>query len=229
MKHFIKYLLSALVFIVGCGEDEYVTPDIGLRYFPLVTGYNWTYKVHETLYTELNEPQDLDYHIKVLVADSSANTDGSYTYVLYRFKRENETAPWTSLDTWSARKNEHDLVVTEGGVSYRKLLFPLREGNVWNGNVYNNKPVDEYLLTEVGVPAQLEGMTFEHAVTVTQEDNQDFIVFLDERHEVYAENVGMIYKETTQLEYCTEENCVGQQQVKSGRKLKQELIAYEVD
>lgn len=227
MKHFYKYLTLALVFAIGCGKDEFVPSDPGFNYFPIQKNTTWIYQVDETVYSEVNEPQELSYQLKMEVTDSTENNDGTYTYIIHRSTRNNEVAPWSALDTWSIRKTASELVVIEGNISYRKLKFPLVDGLSWDGNAYNSKGEDEYEITDFNGSAEVQGVTFENTLTVEQEDNEDFIVFLDERHEVYAKDVGLISKDLKQLNYCTSENCVGQQQIRSGRILKQEIISYE--
>jgi hypothetical protein len=85
---------------------------------------------------------------------------------------------------------------------------------------------DEYEIITFQQPFSAGGITFEKAVTVQHENNEDFIVFLDQRKEVYARNVGLIYKEITALNYCVEDNCRGQEIIESGTVYKQELIEY---
>ena len=69
--------------------------------------------------------------------------------------------------------------------------------------------------------------TIPNTLTVIQEDNQDFIVSLDQRREIYAQGVGLVMKEVILLNYCTNPDCIGQQIVESGRKLTQYLLEYE--
>lgn len=228
MKHFYKYLAFALL-AVSCSKDEFRTPDIGLNYFPLRTGYYQTYNVNETVYSEVTAPEKRVYQLKVEVADSFPNTgEAGYTYVLRRSKRANENVAWQDLDTWSVRENDRELVVTEGNRPFLKLAFPVRKGNAWNGNKFNNLDADEYEIQALDEPFTAGGTTFEQALVVNQENNEDLIVFQDNREEVYARNVGLIYKQTTQLRYCTSDDCLGQQKIKSGIIYKQEIIAYGV-
>ena len=53
-------------------------------------------------------------------------------------------------------------------------------------------------------------------------------MFLDQRKEVYARGVGLIYHEIKQLHYCTADNCRGQEKVENGLDYKQEIIEYGV-
>jgi hypothetical protein len=70
------------------------------------------------------------------------------------------------------------------------------------------------------------GLNFPDVVTVLQEDNQDVIVQMDFRQERYARGIGLVSKEVTLLNYCTQPSCLGQQKIESGRVYKQQIIAY---
>jgi hypothetical protein len=226
LKHLANYLLVFLTLMVACDSPEVKPVDIGLNYFPLQTGSYQIYTVEEILYSEIKATETLLYQLKVEAVDSFPNLDATYTYVFNRSKRDSETEPWRNLDTWSVRSSDRELVVNEGNVPYVKLIFPLKKELVWNGNKYNTLPKDDYMLATLDEPFVTSGMTFDQTLQVIQEDNQDFIVAQDKRTEVYARNVGLIYKETTQLKYCTKDNCTGQQIIESGVIYKQAIIQY---
>jgi hypothetical protein len=216
-----------MLLAASCGKDEFTIADIGSNYFPLRTGYYQTYNISETIYSEVAPPENRTYQLRVEVADSLPNThDGGYTYVLHRSTRTGEQSLWQDLDTWSVRRSDRELVVNEGNRSFLKLAFPVRRSNAWNGNKYNNLDEDRYEILTLDEPFSASGITFEQALTVQQENNEDLIVFQDKREEVYAREVGLIYKETIQLRYCTSDDCLGQQKIKSGVIYKQEIIDY---
>ena len=214
------------VLVLGCDREESVPLELGLDYFPLNGGAYQVFQVEETRYSGMGDPATEIYQIKVQVKDSFPNSDGTFTYVLARYKRAASPDTWVNFETWSARINEHEVVVNEGNTSFVKLAFPLRNGLTWDGNKFNGFGEDEYMITSFGIPATVNGTTFEETLTVSQEANDDVIVFLDERREVYAKNVGLIMRESRQLSYCTEDHCRGQQQIESGAEFKYELIEY---
>lgn len=228
MKHFIKYFAGLLILAGACDSDEQKPIDIGVDYFPLGKGVYQIYKIDETIYSIGAAPENLNYELMVEIVDSFPNPEGNYTYVIHRKKRQGSSSPWQDLDTWSARGTDRELVATEGNTSFLKLTFPLRKGNTWNGNKYNSLDEDKYRVGSLDESFTAGGTTFEKTLTIDQEDNEDLIVFLDQRKEVYARGVGLIFKEVTQLNYCTADNCRGQQIVESGKKYKQEIIEHGV-
>jgi hypothetical protein len=64
---------------------------------------------------------------------------------------------------------------------------------------------------------------------VKHQDNPDVIVMTDIRNEIYAANIGLIYKESIILYYCTENNCLGDTIIERGSRYSQELIGYGKD
>jgi hypothetical protein len=226
LKHFVKYLGGLLILAAACTSDEFTPADRGLDYFPLKIGFYQIYKVDSTGYSEVSVPKTLAYELMTEVTDSFPNSEGSFTYVISRYKRSDSSSPWLDFDTWSARINDREVVVSEGNIPYIKLTFPVKENSEWDGNKFNSKEEDEYEIITYKKPFSVGGTTFEQTITVEQESNDDFIVYLDEREEIFAKGAGLIYKTITQLKYCVDDNCRGQQVIESGTIYKQELIEY---
>lgn len=226
MKHFLKYFPFYLILAISCTTDEFTPPDIGLDYFPLQKDFYQVYGVDETTYSEVGGTKNLTYQIMIAVTDSFPNAEGGYTYVLNRRKRASEASPWQELDTWSARNNERELVVTEGNTPLVRLTFPVRKESSWNANKFNDLAADKYEVLGVDQPFTAGGRTFEKTLTVSEENNDDLIVFQDKRQSVYARGAGLVYREIIQLNYCTKDDCRGQQKITNGIIFKQTLIGY---
>jgi hypothetical protein len=228
VKHFSKYLVGLIFFASACGKDEFVPAERGTDFFPIRVGSLWIYDVSETIYSEVSAPQEHSYKLRLLVSDSIINSTGTYTYVVNRSRQEIGSSTWTAVDTWSVRKNDREVIVTEGNTPFKKLMFPIREGLTWNGNEYNNLGEDLYSMDEFNGEGIFGGMTFENTIKVEQEFNEDFIVFLDEREELYTKDVGLVRQSIKQLNYCSTEDCIGQQKIKSGKTYLQVLLSYEI-
>jgi hypothetical protein len=227
VKFFGGFLLSMMILaLASCDSgDDTGVPDKGSRYFPLALGQYQIYDVLEIKYT-LRDPDTASYVLRVETAHAFLNADGDSTYVVYRSKRLPGEVDWTYLNTWSVRRTAEELIVQEENTPYVKLRFPPYNGQVWNGNLYNTLESEDYRLDSLEQGQTRLGQYFDDCVTVVQRDNQDFIVFLDQRKEVYAAHVGLVYKETTQLTYCTQPECLAQQLVEQGVIYKQWLKEY---
>lgn len=230
---FLFILIAALA---ACSSEAPVNPDTGLNYFPLKTGKSWIYQVEETTINQSIESV-VNYDLRVTVTDSTKNSSGGYTYSLHRETKTSDISPWQSLDTWSASLLTNQMIQNESNTVFVKLIFPPARGLKWNGNQFNNLPdngnvfngkdSETYQVTDFDKPITLEtGLEYPKTLTVIQNNFTDAIVGRDERSEVYARNVGLIYKEVIQLEYCTTPSCLGQQKVDKGVIYRQTLKAY---
>ncbi|NJM26269.1 MAG: hypothetical protein HC859_13025 [Bacteroidia bacterium] len=160
------------------------------------------------------------------MVDSIISANG-VAYVMHQSTRPSSAADWMYADTWTVYKQYPRLIIKEGNTDFVKIAFPATTGRTWNGNEYNDMGADEYEVTSINATYNAGDLNFPDALVVTQSNNEDYIVFLDQRTEVYAPGVGLIQKNTTQLRYCTiDPNCVGQQQVLDGIVYSQTLKEY---
>ena len=212
--------------------------DAGLDYFPLKVGAYQIYSIDETHISQSIE-QKSSYQLKLQVKDSSVNPEGGYSYIIQRQKRDNPGLPWESIDAWTSRVADRQAIVKEGNTSYVKIVFPTMNGLEWDGNSFNDlggdqtcgenkdRPCDTYALENLGKEFVMpDGRAFPETLTVIQSENMDLIVKQDVRKEVYAKGIGMIYKESVVLEYCTTPLCLGAQKVDKGLRYKQTIKEY---
>ena len=226
MRYWLIYLV---VFsqALSCSSDD-VPPEATVNdYFPLKVGATHIYSVEETVTQQISGESISTYELKTIVSDSIPESDGTFTYVIQRYRRTDAQSSWTNLPTWSARVTKFQAIVSEENTGYLKVEAPIAEGKEWNGNLPNTLDDDKYALLEVAKPYSVNSaLTFPKTITVLQNDNKDLIVFQDKRSEIYADGVGLIYREILQLEYCTDPNCLGQQEVKKGLVYKQVIKEY---
>ena len=230
----MRYTILAAVVIlaiytIGCDTDR-VEPDferLGSAYFPLKVGQYNIYAVQNIDYKVTGEVINANFERKSSVVDSFINQAGSVSYILYDYTRQTESDIWQFEKAYSARKDGNQAVVTDNNTSFIKLSFPVANGRTWNGNALNTLDSNLYVIDSVGfryiTPAE---DTLKNTLTVIQADNQDFTVELDRRYELYALNIGLAYKEEVSLEYCTDTDCLGQQQIEEGYEYRQYLIEY---
>ena len=93
-------------------------------------------------------------------------------------------------------------------------------------DLINTSGEGEYVLQEVDVPRQFNGISFEKTLMIDQERNGDLIVFTDQREEIYAADAGLVYKKVIQLHYCTDDACLGQQKVDEGMEMTMVIKEY---
>ncbi len=227
MKHFRRYLYYVLLILaVSCTDDE-KPADIGRAYLPLQVGAYREYNINEIIYT-LGQPETTAYQLRIKIVDKFLSNTGDSTFVMHRSRRNTSADVWTFVDTWSARSNNREAVLSEGNVSYVILKFPVLDGLAWEGNAYNTLGQNIYTM-KTNTPATIGDKVFDDCITIVQGDNKDYIVSLDDRREIYARGVGLVSREVIQLQYCTAVDCLGKQQVESGVILKQVIQDYGVE
>lgn len=212
----------------SCGGDD-VSPNpdrVGYSFFPLEVGRYQIYNVEERLFVFQNFSID-SFQMRLEVVDSFRNQSGEFTYVLHQFMRPGPDDEWTFVQTNSARRTATQAIFVEGNRPELKLSFPIEAGRTWDGNALHVSDPDEYQMDSLfSTYITNIGDTVDQTLTVIQEDNQDFIVNQVTRHEIYGLNIGLVYSEQVDLEYCGDPDCIGQQIVENGRIFKQTLVEY---
>jgi hypothetical protein len=197
-----------------------------LSYLPLRKGAYQTYDVDSVWYTATGREEQY-YELLTEVVDSFPNSEGGFTYVIYRYKRSDPASDWSYHDTWSARASGNRVIVSEGNTAFVKFTLPVSEGATWNGNAFNSLGEDEYEVLSAGEPHTVNGMTFADCVVVNQNDDNDIIVRTDIRTEVYARDTGLILREIRILNYCTA-GCNEFGEIESGVEYTQTITSYGV-
>lgn len=232
LRGFTLIVILLAIFVLSCDSENSineVTP-LPSDYFPLKKGSFQIYDVNEVVYT-LGTPVEATYQLKTVVLDSIDRGDGTYAYVMYQYKRATTSDVWTYHGTSSVQADARELVMNEGNTTFLKYRFPLSEGYSWNGNTYNNLSDDTYAFESVQVSQEVGGTLYDDCLVINQEDNKDLVVFLDQRKEIYARNIGLISRDVRQLHYCTEtaSGCLGQQVVEEGIEYTQTLLAHGME
>jgi hypothetical protein len=237
LAHLAGILLVCFLYSCSTVEKKQV---IEMNYFPLRVGKTWIYSVEEvttfrTNCTDNGVTSSL-YEWQVKVIDSVLNKDGGFTYSIQNSKRLKPTDEWSASSTWTAQVSGNKIIVNESNVNFVKLLIPVANELVWNGNLYNNRQelnglnVDDYKATKVSQPfTNPSALAFENTVQVIQNDEQSNILYRDSRLEVYANQVGLVYKESYLLNYFTNSQlpCYGQKKAQQGVVYKQSLKEYK--
>lgn len=222
------YIFSILFLIFSC-DTEKSDPDKsgwGMDFFPLEGNSYKIYNVTNINYSIQGDVDTVNYLLKEVVADSFLNLNNEYTYLLNRYKKAEPDSDWMIDSVWTANKSEQSVVVTENNIPYVKLVFPIKEGKTWDGNKMNTLDAESYTMQNIGKEGFFAGVQYPTTLTVIHMDNPDTILIRDKRMEVFGKNIGLIYSEKIQINYCTELDCIGEGIIDSGSKFRQELIAH---
>lgn len=192
-RQFFGYILISFLFITSCKDDSSETIDLGYTYFPVNIGHWVIYDVDSVVYGT-SDTTAYSYQIKEYIESAFTDNTGKLTQRIERYKRENDTLPWVITQVWTSNLSDLTAERVEDNQRYIKLIFPVRLNESWNANSYNNSPPtsSETEYTSVDEPYSINSLSFDS--TLTTEFIYNTFISIDIAEEMYAKNVGLIYK-----------------------------------
>ncbi|AHM58841.1 hypothetical protein D770_02870 [Flammeovirgaceae bacterium 311] len=226
-------VLSTLLLLFTACERNH-EPDlnrVGWAYYPLSLGQFHLYDVYRINYNFAAENDTLTYELKELVADYFINQKKDTVYILQRLQRSNADAPWKTDSTYLVQRTPHWLELTVNNRAVIPLMFPVSEGLTWNSNLRNAARADSFEIMNLGQPYEFENLSYPNTLMVEQADLVNTLVQNDERHEVYAYDIGLVYKYVNYLNYCTrpDQDCYGKEIITSGLYLEMKLKEHGIE
>jgi len=211
-------LLSLVCIIIfsACTKTDILSSSIKAEnYYPVESGKVWIYRLDSTNIPPFGTSLvTSSYHLKDSVGSSFTDNTGRNSWVVYRFMTDTlEQNPWQSLSSYYITPTENDVeVVDDNNLRFIKLVTPVSEGKTWQGNLYIDtrsattpyQYLDgwNYTYTNVDSPYTTLAGIIDSSVTILQQDetspegpfDPQFYQQRDYSVEVYANNVGLIYK-----------------------------------
>lgn len=202
LKNIFLFFLLFGIIIFSCTKDKSTNPliDLGYNYFPDDVSRYVIYDVDSIWQDDAAGIHDTTrYLLKEVIAATFLDNSGRPTLRLERFyKMYNDTVPYDSMNwigprIWYANKTTSTFEKVEENIRFIRLVFPVKEGKLWNGNAFNTLGEKEYEIISVDQSESVNNIIFDSVVTVKQFENINFIENIYEA-EKYARNVGLIYK-----------------------------------
>lgn len=203
-------------------EDSIV--DFEFDFQPLQKGLFWIYSVDETRYFGENDSENSLFFYRDLIRDFYLNAANEQVFIVTRSQSLDQTS-WTVVKEYTLILRGHTLVKTIDNQPVVALIFPPELGKSWDGNRYSNEIYDEFLIDQ-DFDGNFPDSPATKLVKVLQEASDDLITFRDNRYEVYGKGIGLIEKYDEVLSYCARNDCLGNQLITSGYKIRMELIAH---
>lgn len=216
---FIVFALCSLV-VVSCkrtSEDKYKN-DPSMGYFPIKVGHFVVYNVDSVIYNDfLGLEIDHHYQMRYLIADTFTDNAGRLSYRVETSIRTYDTVPWKTAQVHYFTSDGSKLEYVENTLRFIKHVYPIEEGKTWKGNAMID-PNDQslsyfadwnYKYLNVAKDYNRDSINFSNTVTITQCDEQqndpDLLPaaysYKTFSKEVYAFDIGMVYKELTHWTY----------------------------
>ncbi|MCS6833441.1 MAG: hypothetical protein NZ521_07685 [Flammeovirgaceae bacterium] len=233
LYEWIFYCLLANLFFSSCniGTIEPMENAKTSAYYPLVKG---KYIIYEVLYItykgDLGPNDTVKYLLKEKINADFIDATGTTTFLLDRFKRTASQKTWEIDSVWAVRIDRNRIVKQEHNLPLIKLVFPERENLSWNGNALNNLPTVIYTMKNVGKPFVVKTKNFPKTVVVEQKNEKNLLRKNIER-EVYAKDIGLIYKYVELINYVSETGSpnYGKDVIVSGFLLEQKILESGVE
>lgn len=200
VKLFFSFIIA--IGMVSCKEDVQTLPFMGYDYFPDSVGHYVIYRV-DSIWTDdaFNRKDTFLFKLKERIESKFIDDEGRPSQRLERFKRDLDSMPFlfsNISDVWFATRTATRAEKVEENVRYVKLIFPVNNDETWNGNAFNTEEdfgID-YKFMNVNEPFTdtLTGIAFDSTVTVLQIERILPVSLSLYSLEVYANNIGLVYK-----------------------------------
>ena len=242
-------LFTIAVLAVACTEEaDDFTLDFGENLYPLSVGSEYVYAVDSVIYDPLGAGERIDTSSGFAREVITEIIEGAADDTLYRLERSYRVAPgmpWQVTDVWTVRREPQRLIRTEENLDYIKLVFPLTERSDWDALAFVDTDREVIVAGETLAPfrqwdAQVDsivttwtdprsGFSYADAVFVQIADSGDNLIEYRRGYEVYAPNVGLVYRELFILDTQCIEACAGQpweEKAEKGFIVRQSLLSF---
>jgi hypothetical protein len=201
----ILFLFSIFAFtFYSCKKDDGSVPDMGYSYFPTQVGTYVIYDVDSTYYDDFYVPvkaTNYKFLLKEKIESVFMDNQNRPTLRLERYvKYYDSLVPyssqsWILRDVWAANLNNTTAEKVEENVRYTRLIFPVRQGKVWDGNVQNIYDERDFSYVFVDAAFTVGKFNFKKVLETLYDDGGSILTSREYHTEKYAQDVGMVYRQ----------------------------------
>ena len=251
MKTSLKYFLSSLsvlLLLFACKSKTVLEDfqlDNGYDYFPLEIGKYWEYSVDSTLFDTTGMGiiiEQTSAFLREEVVDTFRDNENRLVYTIERFYRQNQSDVWQIQSVSYALFENTQLEVVDDNLRFIKMVFPLEDGEIWDGNQFIDATTMitikgellemfkgwSYEIESLDEADVIDNVTYDKVMTITQAASEN-VIELRESSEKYAKGIGLIYREMRILDTQCISGCEGlpwESKAQKGFIMKQTLIAH---
>ncbi len=229
-------LAACLLALLPACRKKSIPADVsvlGLDYYPTTSGKYVVYDVDSIVYTDL--PKDTlvyKYRIKEKLTDSFTDNQGKPAIRLERYlkmfnpAKSYDSIPWTIKEVWMVNTDQKSVQVVESNTRFTKLIFPVQQNALWNGNAGNTLGEWSYSYDYIDKTETINSNTLNNVLQVIQKNDRTAISY---KHyvEKYAKNIGLVYREIRDLiSNKTITSAPVEDRIETGIIYKQTLVTY---
>jgi hypothetical protein len=252
MKKLVSYsCLFSLALCIACTKSDVLDTAQLADYMPIQPGKFIRYRLDSTVFVNFGQQDTvISYDAKDVVDAEIEDNLGRKSFRVVRYLRSlgstNEYDYTPSL-TYMITPGRESIEVQENNLKYQKLRLPVAEGFHWRGNSFlpatpfyavyqfsNDEDMDlwDYTYYALHQSIEVNNVVYDSTVSVLHVadssnvpiDFPDGLAYRNYWNEVYAKNVGLIYKEVVMWEYQPPNS--GNPGFRSGFGLKMSIIDH---
>ena len=217
--YYILTILAVVLLASACKRHVGEPLDLKQEFFPTEVGSWIEYDVVDIVHT--TQSDTFLYQIREVVTSDFIDDEGRLAHRIERFVRADSTESWQIKDVWSTVRTSVRAEKVEEDIRYIKMTFPVEYFESWNGNAFNDLQEWTYFYEAIDEPKTVNGFDFDSTVVVVQRDNLNFVEY-EKAHEVFAKNIGLVYKRLTDLSIDNFDTL----QIQEGTEYFQKVIDY---
>lgn len=223
-KRLYRVLLWGLIVAsTGCRDTTVDAPTSDSAYFPLQTGDYWIYQVSEQDYSFTTAGTTKVFQVQEKVG-SSFTQNGQVFFSVEESTRATAQSAWQLNAIRTVYKTLAGVVSQDNNVPALRLVFPINSTSSWNVNTYNAYPDTLLHYQDTNRSLTVGSQTYKQTVSVVG-NNDSTLVGQHTYRWVYAQDVGLVYRENTALAFCqSSSDCIGKGIITSGRRQQWQLI-----
>jgi len=217
---------SVLLFLLACEKDTTEEISFDYEYYDLTPGRFCIYDVVDIEHDE-NQAVQHDtayYQLKTVIGDTFIDNSGRITRKFLRYTRDSIQDNWLLKDVWTTLIENNKAELVEENQRIVKLVFKPTYEKVWNINMFNISSKINARYAAIDQPFTVGNQVFDKTLKV---DIQNFFSMVDDRvkYDVYAKNVGLIYK------YFKDNTIANfdKNTIKKGKELYYTLVSYGIE
>lgn len=218
--HIVLLAFTFTIVLFACKKPDDIPepPKEEQEYYPLEKGKWVIYDVDSTVWDDtFCIERTYSYQVRHIVADTFTDDAGRPSFRVEAYKRVKIEDEWVPQTVFYATNTGVTLEIVQDQLRFIKMVFPISEGEEWEGNSYILTRDPDYSFyadwmyeyQKVGEGFNTGSKVFEKTITVEQRNEaiSDPELFTEEfasrtsSREIYASGVGMIYREYIRWTY----------------------------
>ena len=197
---------------VSCSNSTVPAPEQGLEYYPIAVGNFWTYAVTDSSWTQASVSNPTStlradtYQFRETIISTFTDAASETAYRMVRAKRVPPATEWKDDSVFTLSATPHTVVLNRNNLRSVELIFPVREGHLWNANAFNNNSNDTITAetrrySKLGQPltTTVGGVSQTYPLTLTTTDEgkakEEDSYYTKTYRQVYAKGVGPVQRQ----------------------------------